>query len=37
MILISTSGPTRPTLPTRRSSVSSLRVCVDTGDVSVIP
>ena len=30
-------GPTRPTVATRRSTESSRRVWVDTGDVSVIP
>ena len=30
-------GPGRPTVETRRSSESSARVCVDTGEVSVMP
>ena len=33
----STCGPTRPTVPTRRSSGSSARVWVETGEVSVMP
>jgi hypothetical protein len=36
-IFTSTCGPTRPTVPTRRSSASSVRVWVETGDVSVMP
>ena len=35
--LTSTCGCTRPTVETRRSSVSSARVWVDTGEVSVMP
>ena len=35
--LISTCGCTLPTVDTRRSSESSAPVCVDTGEVSVIP
>ncbi len=37
MILISTWGPTSPTVPQRFSSVSSQRTWVVTGEVSVIP
>ena len=36
-ILISMCGITWPTVPQRCSSVSSSAVCVDTGEVSVIP
>jgi hypothetical protein len=35
--LISTCGCARPTVPTRFSSGSSAAVCVETGEVSVIP
>jgi hypothetical protein len=35
--LTSTCGCTRPTVATRFSSGSSARVCVDTGEVSVMP
>jgi hypothetical protein len=37
MTLTSTCGIARPTVDTRRSMESSTLVCVDTGDVSVIP
>ena len=37
MILISMWGRTRPTVPTFLSSGSSGEVCVDTGEVSVMP
>ena len=37
MTFTSRCGPTRPTVATRRSSESSLRVWVDTGEVSVMP
>ena len=36
-IFTSRCGPTRPTVDTRRSSESSTRVWVDTGEVSVMP
>ena len=35
--LTSTCGPARPTVDTRRFSGSSNRVCVATGEVSVMP
>ena len=36
-IWISRCGPTRPTVPTFFSNGSRGEVCVDTGEVSVIP